>query len=158
MAQPSYGLLVESLAGSGAHEDLFRHPLRGFVRWEGHCHGFYHGFADSPVAICRHPLRGFVRRRVTATGSTTGSRTHPWLYAVTRFAGSFAGAATTGSRTHPWLMPSPASRVRSVVGYCYLGSTEASLPVSHKRLGDLELEFFVIRKRIHAQVSGHPDV
>jgi 3-hydroxyisobutyrate dehydrogenase-like beta-hydroxyacid dehydrogenase len=37
------------------------------------------------LVACRQPLRGF-----TACGRrwTTGSRTHPWLYAVTRFAGS----------------------------------------------------------------------
>src|SRR6185503_6323421 len=84
--------------------------LRGFLSRRG----LDHGFADSPVAICRHPLRGFLSRRGMHHGfadspvakpspasrvhgairtSPTGSLhprvrgTHPWLYAVTRFAG-----------------------------------------------------------------------
>src|SRR6185503_15069978 len=48
----------------------------------------FHGFADSPVATCRHPLRGFVRWIALCS---TGSRTHPWLHADTRFAGSRDG-------------------------------------------------------------------
>ncbi|MEK6325865.1 MAG: hypothetical protein AABN33_29865, partial [Acidobacteriota bacterium] len=33
---------------------------------------------------CRHPLRGLV---LLLLPFSTGSRTHPWLYAATRFAG-----------------------------------------------------------------------
>jgi hypothetical protein len=46
------------------------------------------------VATFRHPLRGFTRAlRCSAHGRSTGSlptgsRTHPWLDSVTRFAGS----------------------------------------------------------------------
>ena len=40
----------------------------------------FHGFADSPVAIRRHPSGVFV---LLIYDVPTGSRTHPWLYAVT---------------------------------------------------------------------------
>ena len=58
---------------------------------------------------CREP-RPPPASRVSAAASTsafsTGSRTHPWLYASTRFAGCWCflfPAFSTGSRTHPWL-------------------------------------------------------
>ena len=89
-----------------------RHPLRGFA---SRLSRLRHGFADSPVATCRHPLRGFASRSLATC--TTGSRTHPWLHAVTRFAGS-----RRDSRRLPRVRgltrgytPSPASRVRADV-------------------------------------------
>jgi hypothetical protein len=50
----------------------------------------FHGFADSPVALCRHPLRGFI---VRFGGAPTGSRTHLRLHTVTHFVGSSSGSA-----------------------------------------------------------------
>ena len=51
----------------------------------------------------RHPLRG-LRQRLR--GWSTGSRTHPWLNAVTRFAGSAATQAGFRDGTpRDWLSP-----------------------------------------------------
>ena len=75
--------------------------------------GGHHGFADSPVGACRHPLRGLVG---SIHGRSTGSRTHPWLHAVTRFAGSW-DRFTAGPRVRGLTrgcMPSPASRVGGI--------------------------------------------
>src|SRR2546426_7833536 len=72
------------------------------------CH---HGFADSPVSLFRHPLRGF---GVSLHVVTTGSRTHPCLYSVTRFAG-LGSRSMLSPRVRGLtrvFIPSPASRVR----------------------------------------------
>jgi hypothetical protein len=74
------------------------------------------------VAITRHPLRGFTKffatrsSRVRGLTLSTGSRTHPWLYPVTRFAGSLVRFGARSLQfalndgyipvTHPWLYPS----------------------------------------------------
>ena len=56
-----------------------RRPLRGLVL-EGDPIR-HHGFADSPVGCMPSPLRGLCWCVIRF--ATTGSRTHPWLYAVT---------------------------------------------------------------------------
>src|SRR6185503_7304894 len=86
------------------------HPLRGLERLSSRRRP--HGFADSPVgympspasrvrdALSRSPrVRGLTRgylpppssrfREPPFVARPTGSRTHPWLHAITRFAGSF---------------------------------------------------------------------
>src|SRR6185503_16694569 len=117
------------------------HPwLHAATRFAGSRAGLplFHGFADSPVATCRHPLRGFARwiatvprvrgltrgympppaSRVRAMDyhCSTGSRTHPWLHAATRFAGSRDGLHSVPrvrGLTRDY-MPPPASRVRAM--------------------------------------------
>ena len=67
--------VADSLVATG------RHPLRGLVspRSAPRVRGLTRGFMPSPAS------------RVSVTSLTTGSRTHPWLYAATRFAGSRDG-------------------------------------------------------------------
>src|SRR5687767_1590612 len=77
-----------------------------------------------PTCLSRHPLRGLC----VAPRASTGSQTHPWLYAVTPFGVVWSrqgvhgcayspvalcrhplrglcvvSRASTGARTHPWL-------------------------------------------------------
>src|SRR6184192_3970318 len=88
------------------------------------CH---HGFADSPVSLFRHPLRGF---GVSLHVVTTGSRTHPCLYSVTRFAG-LGSRSMLSPRVRGLtrvFIPSPASRVWGLAPCCHHGF--ANSPVS----------------------------
>src|SRR5947207_1730573 len=126
---------VTRFAGLGSHS-MLSPRVRGLTRvfipspasrvW-GLAPCCHHGFADSPVSLFRHPLRGF---GVSLHVVTTGSRTHPCLYSVTRFAG-LGSRSMLSPRVRGLtrvFIPSPASRVWGLTPCCHHGFADS--PVS----------------------------